>query len=102
MLITVHGITMIFFLIMPFLFGGIGNVAMPISVGSCEVAYPKINNTSMIILLGSYCCAISAICGEFLNGLGWVLYAPLSTAMMTLSTLSLMGLGGALLVKRNE
>jgi len=98
MLITLHGITMIFFLVMPNLFGGQGNTWMPLNVGTCEVAYPKINNGSLSVLIASFCCALSAVGGEFLNGLGWVLYAPLSTGMMTLSGVTLVALAATLLV----
>mmetsp|Transcript_17447 Transcript_17447/g.26170 ORF Transcript_17447/g.26170 Transcript_17447/m.26170 type:complete len:107 (-) Transcript_17447:640-960(-) len=39
--ITLHGLLMIFFLVMPGLFGGFGNYFAPIFQGSPEVVYPK-------------------------------------------------------------
>merc|ERR1711865_1143435 len=42
--ITLHGLLMIFFLVMPALFGGFGNYFAPIFQGSPEVVYPRVNN----------------------------------------------------------
>merc|ERR1711943_14820 len=46
--ITLHGLLMIFFLVMPGLFGGFGNYFAPVFQGSPEVVYPRINNFSII------------------------------------------------------
>merc|ERR1711988_1678843 len=43
-IITLHGLLMIFFLVMPGLFGGFGNYFVPIFQGSPEVVYPRVNN----------------------------------------------------------
>ena len=48
--ITLHGFLMIFFLVMPGLFGGFGNYFVPIFQGSPEVVYPRVNNFSILIL----------------------------------------------------
>jgi len=52
--ITLHGLLMIFFLVMPGLFGGFGNILLPIYLGAPEVTYPRINNMSIIIIPLSY------------------------------------------------
>merc|ERR1712007_372762 len=52
--ITLHGLLMIFFLVMPGLFGGFGNYFAPIFRGSPEVVYPRVNNLSILILFLSY------------------------------------------------
>jgi len=52
--ITLHGFLMIFFLVMPGLFGGFGNHFVPIFQGSPEVVYPRVNNFSILILSLSY------------------------------------------------
>merc|ERR1712217_218832 len=49
--ITLHGLLMIFFLVMPALFGGFGNYFAPIFQGSPEVVYPRVNNFSILISL---------------------------------------------------
>ena len=48
--LTLHGFLMIFFLVMPGLFGGFGNYFVPIFQGSPEVVYPRVNNFSILIL----------------------------------------------------
>jgi heme/copper-type cytochrome/quinol oxidase subunit 1 len=32
---------------MPILFGGLGNIIMPVLLGVSEVAYPRVNNISL-------------------------------------------------------
>merc|ERR1712217_682694 len=49
-IITLHGLLMIFFLVMPGLFGGFGNYFVPIFQGSPEVVYPRVNNFSIFNL----------------------------------------------------
>merc|ERR1712127_704847 len=83
--ITLHGLLMIFFLVMPSLFGGFGNYFAPIFQGSPEVVYPRINNFSILILFLSYLLVILSLVLEFGGGTGWTLYPPLSTSFMSLS-----------------
>ena len=63
--ITLHGFLMIFFLVMPGLFGGFGNYFLVIFQGSPEVVYPRVNNFSILIL--SLSCILF---WNFLNGKG--------------------------------
>merc|ERR1711885_54134 len=83
--ITLHGLLMIFFLVMPGLFGGFGNYFVVIFQGSPEVVYPRINNFSILILFLSYLLLILSLISEFGGGTGWTLYPPLSTSFMSLS-----------------
>ena len=76
---------MIFFLVMPGLFGGFGNYFVVIFQGSPEVVYPRVNNFSILILFVSYLFFILSIISEFGGGTGWTLYPPLSTSFMSLS-----------------
>ena len=87
--ITLHGLLMIFFLVMPGLFGGFGNYFMPIFLGAPEVVYPRVNNISILILPLSYILIILSVTGEFSNGSGWTLYPPLSTSLMSLSPIGI-------------
>merc|ERR1711966_526143 len=83
--ITLHGLLMIFFLVMPGLFGGFGNYFAPIFQGSPEVVYPRINNFSISVLFLSYFLIIFSLVSEFGGGTGWTLYPPLTTSLMSLS-----------------
>merc|ERR1712028_174483 len=83
--ITLHGLLMIFFLVMPALFGGFGNYFAPVFQGSPEVVYPRVNNFSILILFLSYLLVILSLVSEFGGGTGWTLYPPLSTSFMSLS-----------------
>ena len=80
---------MIFFLVMPTLFGGFGNYFVPIFQGSPEVVYPRVNNFSILILSLSYLFLMLSLISEFGGGTGWTLYPPLSTSFMNLSPSSI-------------
>jgi len=96
--ITLHGIIMIFFLVMPGLFGGFGNYFAPIFQGSPEVVYPRINNFSVFVLILSYILLICSFIIEFGGGVGWTIYPPLSTSYISLSPSSVLYIILALLV----
>lgn len=81
--ITLHGLFMIFFLVMPGLFGGLGNIFIPILIGSSEVGYPRVNNMSLLVIPFSYGLLVLSMFNEFSNGMGWTLYPPLSISLIT-------------------
>lgn len=87
--ITLHGLLMIFFLVMPGLFGSFGNILIPLYLGAPEVTYPRINNMSVLIVPLSYSLILLTMNSEFASGVGWTLYPPLSTALMNLSPLGM-------------
>jgi cytochrome c oxidase subunit 1 len=87
--ITLHGLIMIFFLVMPALFGGFGNYFAPIFQGSPEVVYPRINNLSILILFLSFVLVILSVISEYGGGSGWTMYPPLSTSHMVLAPSSM-------------
>merc|ERR1712063_40666 len=66
--ITLHGLIMIFFLVMPALFGGFGNYFVPIFQGSPEVVYPRVNNLSILVLFLSFLLIVISIISEFGGG----------------------------------
>jgi cytochrome c oxidase subunit 1 len=42
--ITAHGLTMIFFVVVPLVFGAVANFLIPYHIGSKDVAFPRLNS----------------------------------------------------------
>jgi cytochrome c oxidase subunit 1 len=73
---------MIFFLVMPGLFGGFGNYFIVIFQGSPEVVYPRVNNFSILILSLSYLFLMLSLISEFGGGTGWTLFGSQSLSRL--------------------
>ena len=87
--ITLHGLLMIFFLVMPTLIGSYGNYLIPIYLGASEVIYPRINIMSVLIIPYSYLIIMLSLICEYGSGIGWTLYPPLSTSLITLTSIGI-------------
>lgn len=98
LMVTVHGLVMIFLFIMPTLFGGFGNMMLISSLGLCEVVYPRFNNLSLLLLPSSFTVLVFGALGDYAEGPGWTLYAPLSILHATLMSSLLLVLMGLVLV----
>ena len=82
-LITGHGILMMFFVVIPALFGGFGNYFMPLHIGAPDMAFPRLNNLSFWLFFAGTTLAVASVLapggnGQAGSGVGWVLYPPLS------------------------
>jgi cytochrome c oxidase subunit 1 len=78
-LITSHGLLMLFFVIMPIAIGGFGNLFVPILLGSPDMAFPRLNNLSFWLLPPSLILLLLSAFVEVGVGTGWTVYPPLST-----------------------
>lgn len=52
--ITAHGLTMIFFVVVPLVFGGAANFLIPYHIGSKDVAFPRLNSLGFWLLPSGY------------------------------------------------
>jgi cytochrome c oxidase subunit 1 len=83
-LFTMHGTTMIFFVVMPLLFG-FGTYLIPLMIGARDMAFPRLNAFSFwMTAFGGVLLYFSFIGGYGLFGagnapdMGWFAYAPLT------------------------
>jgi cytochrome c oxidase subunit 1 len=81
--LTIHGTTMIFLVVVPIL-AGFGNFLVPLMIGAPDMAFPRLNALSYwLYLLGG----ITLFGSFFAHGgpsqAGWTGYVPLSTALFT-------------------
>ena len=84
-MITYHGVLMMFFVVIPALFGGFGNYFMPLQIGAPDMAFPRMNNLSFWLYVTGTSLGVASLLspggnGQLGSGVGWVLYPPLSTS----------------------
>jgi len=74
---TAHGVTMIFFVGMGFIFGII-NLVLPLQIGARDVAFPFLNNVSFWLFSSAGMYILLSLVLGFYAGTGWTAYPPLS------------------------
>ena len=82
---TMHGTTMIFFVVMPLVFG-LANYLVPLMIGARDMAFPRLNAFSFwLTAFGGILLYFSFLGGNGLYGagnapdVGWFAYAPLTS-----------------------
>jgi cytochrome c oxidase subunit I len=81
---TIHGIIMIFVIVIPALPAVFGNFMLPIMIGAKDVAFPKLNLFSFYLYVVG---AIFGVASQFIGGgapdTGWTFYVPYSAESST-------------------
>src|SRR5690606_30792724 len=83
-LITAHGVIMVFVVVMPSTMGGFANWFVLLMIGAPDMAFPRMNNIAFWMLMAAFG---SLLLSFFFPGgigqgagTGWTIYAPLSTS----------------------
>lgn len=78
-LFTVHGVIMIFLIVIPGIPATFGNFLLPLQIGAADVAFPKLNLLSWwIYVFGASLVVLSLFTGGGAPDTGWTFYAPYS------------------------
>ena len=75
---TIHGVTMVFLVVVPIL-AGFGNFLVPLMIGARDVAFPRLNALSYwLFLFGGLILFSSFFAAGGAAKTGWTIYPPLS------------------------
>ena len=78
-LMTMHGVTMIFFFVIPLSIGFFGNYLVPLMIGARDMAFPRMNALSYWLYLGSGILLYSGLALGHAPDAGWFNYVPLAS-----------------------
>lgn len=89
-LTTLHGLIMVFGVIMP-AFVGLANWQLPLMIGAPDMALPRMNNWSFWLLPAAFSLLLASLVMSIMGmgaapNFGWTFYAPLSTTYGPSST----------------
>lgn len=75
LIITAHGLVMIFWFVMPALIGGIGNWFVPLMIGANDTAFPRLNQASFWLLALGFALVLKGLLGPVGQGPAFLLAA---------------------------
>jgi cytochrome c oxidase subunit 1 len=90
-LFTMHGVAMVFFVLIPAVPAVLGNFVLPLMLGAKDVAFPKLNLISWYVFLVGLLFTLAAMVSGGVDT-GWTFYPPFSTDASQ-SNVMLAGLG---------
>ncbi len=77
-LFTMHGVAMVFFVLIPVVPAILGNFVLPLQLGAKDVAFPKINLISWYVFVIGFAFTLVAMVTGGVDT-GWTFYPPYST-----------------------
>ena len=77
-LFTMHGVTMIFFFLIPSIPAVLGNFLVPLMIGARDLAFPRINLLSWYLYVGGGIFTLYAVISGGVDT-GWTFYTPYSS-----------------------
>lgn len=81
---TLHGVIMIFLVVIPSIPATFGNVILPLHIGAEDVSFPRLNNFSWwLYVLGALLAVVSIFTGQGSPDTGWTFYVPFSERTTT-------------------
>src|SRR5687767_6167968 len=90
-LFTMHGVFMVFFVLVPVVPAVLGNFVLPLMIGAKDVAFPKINLLSWYVFVIGFIFTVTALVTGGVDT-GWTFYTPYSSSASN-SNVMLTGIG---------
>ena len=90
-LFTMHGVMMVFFVLIPAVPAILGNFVLPLQLGAKDVAFPKLNLLSWYVFVIGMALTLGAMVAGGVDT-GWTFYPPFSTEASN-SNVALAGVG---------
>jgi cytochrome c oxidase subunit 1 len=81
---TLHGVIMIFLVVIPSIPASLGNFFLPLQIGANDVSFPRLNNLSWwLYATGAVVALVSIFTGSGAPDTGWTFYVPFSERTTT-------------------
>jgi len=81
---TLHGVIMIFMVVIPSIPASFGNIFLPLHIGANDVSFPRLNNFSWwLYVIGTVLALTSIFTGDGPPDTGWTFYVPFSERTTT-------------------